>query len=1342
MQEDISNVNQSRWRVWFSRLSTVLVVVYLFIAIIILGIVPFLAYHYTQTPFIGAFVEHTLVLNSSGPSQPEPWELQKYKLPFGYRIAEIDDVKISSLDQLQNYLKQHSVGDQVSVSLVSSTGKPKTYQVLLSKFSFTDLFTYFIIPYLIAFAYLACGIWVFAFRRRDNTGKAFAIFTTSVAIVLSTLFDLFTTSNLVYGWTFALMMTGGGLICLALMFPEEDILVSKSPFLPWASLIPSLVIFLFTTPAIFNYSSPLAYALGWRVGYIYAGLGAVVFLAGMLIRRIKTTSPIVREQIRLTLIGAGFSFSPIVIWFLSSLIWHSLAFSPLLLLPTAIFPVVIAYTLARYRLLQTEFIFQKVLIYSIVTLVAAAGFALLLSGLLLIIGGSTKANDPYILGALLFLLAFLSLPLIARIQQVVNLAFSRGQAFYRSRTQEFSRELTQAMNLTDILTLLRKYVNETLVPFHLHIFLHNSLNDLYEATSDENGNASSDLRFSPQSSLVEMISKQRTTLFLGDDKTLPARLKQERSRLQLLGSQLYVPLPGQRKLCGWISLGPRQSGEPYHTHDLNFIETLCDQAALAIERAQVVSDLERRVHATNVLTRISQGINVTLGFDDILELIYAQTYQVIPALDYRITLYDPLSEILSDVFYLENNERLPERENQPIPLNQGLEREVIRIQRAIVTDDYEQECRSHGSLPSVKDLFSWMGVPLNTGAETIGVISLGSRDPTVNYTEEQVNLFQAIADQAAGAIVKTRLLQEAERRARQLTMLNEVGRNLSSTLELTPLLNLILNSAVEVLNCEAGSLLLVDEETGDLTFVVATGPVGPDLVGKRLPPGTGLVGKAVDSRQPIIVNDVRRTKDWFAKTDKDTGFRTNDLLVVPMISKDQVTGVIEAINRRDGLPFTTDDQELLKAFTSQAAVALDNARLYTQTDQSLAERVEELSVMQRIDRELNASLDVSRAMRITLEWAMRQSKANAGLVGMIEDKGVRVMASQGYPSELAPSLESYLPEGLPTLRTSIETGQPQILTHISGGDGNRQTLLKDAVGQVIIPIRRESTVIGLLLLESTQVENVSEEALGFLSRLSDHAAIAIANARLYAEVQEANLAKSDFISFVSHELKTPMTSIKGFTDLLAAGVVGPVNEPQSNFLTTIRSNVDRMATLVTDLTDVSRIEAGRLRLDFTSVSVDEVVDEVVRSTRAQIEDKDQKLTITIPDDLPPMWGDRTRLVQILTNLVSNAYKYTPSEGEICINAECTENVWDEGSPRVVHLTVKDTGFGITPENQKNIFQKFYRADDQKVRDAPGTGLGLNITKQLVELQGGQIWFESVFRVGTTFHFIIPIAETA
>jgi len=220
-----------------------------------------------------------------------------------------------------------------------------------------------------------------------------------------------------------------------------------------------------------------------------------------------------------------------------------------------------------------------------------------------------------------------------------------------------------------------------------------------------------------------------------------------------------------------------------------------------------------------------------------------------------------------------------------------------------------------------------------------------------------------------------------------------------------------------------------------------------------------------------------------------------------------------------------------------------------------------------------------------------------------------------------------------------------------------------------------------------------------------------------------------------------MTSIKGYTELLAAGAVGPVTEAQANFLATIRSNVERMSTLVSDLADVSRIEAGRLKLDFKPIALKEVVEEVVRSMRRQIEEKKQRLMVNVPENLPNLWADRTRLAQIITNLLSNAYKYTPSEGQIFLNAEVCQNEWDEGgAPKVVHVWVQDTGIGIAPEDQGKIFQKFFRSEDPKTREVPGTGLGLNITKSLVEFQGGKIWFESEFRKGTTFHFTIPIVE--
>ena len=850
---------------------------------------------------------------------------------------------------------------------------------------------------------------------------------------------------------------------------------------------------------------------------------------------------------------------------------------------------------------------------------------------------------------------------------------------------------------------------------------------------------STDIRFSADSSLANLLASKPGPVFIQSADSIPPGLRSDSTRLGILASQLFIALPGRQRLVGWLALGPRRSGELYNTQDLRYLESIGDQAALAIERAQVVANMELQVHQMNVLARVAQGVNVTITFDDVLELIYAQTSQVIPTRDFLLTILDNKSNTLQHAFYLEDDERLNDRENKSLAVGEGLEQEVIRTRKSILTDDYQRECQKHGIVPATNRIFSWMSVPLNAGAETIGALSIGNRNPDVTYTQEQLNFLQAIADQTASAIVKTRLLQETENRARQLATLNEVTRQLASTLELEPLLQNILQNAVDILNCEAGSLLLTDEATGELVFQATAGPVAEHLLGSRLPPGTGVVGKAIKTRQPLIVNNVQQFNEWFSSTDAQTGFHTQAILVSPLQVKDDIIGVIEVINRLDGQPFSNDDLMLLTAFASQAAVAIENARLYTQTDQALSARVEELSVMQRIDRELNTSLDITRAMRITLEWAMRQSDSSAGLVAIIQLNALRIMAYQGYADELKPYTDKPLAGGFFPIEAAIETGQPQVTVIEHGLES--QALLDGARSQVVIPIRRETTVIGIILLESTQPETGSEDVLGFLSRLSDHASIAISNAQLYAAVQDANNAKSEFVSFVAHELKNPMTSIKGYTELLAAGAVGAITPAQANFLSTIRSNIERMNTLVSDLNDMSKIEAGRLRLEFKPLAIKDVVDDTLRSTRRQIDEKKQVLVLSLPSDLPPVWADRTRVTQVLVNLVNNAHKYTSQGGQITIAGETCPNQWDSGgSPQVVHVWVNDTGIGINPDDQKKIFQKFFRSEDPKTREVPGTGLGLNITRSLVEMQGGRIWFESEFRVGTTFHFTVPVAE--
>lgn len=1195
-------------------------------------------------------------------------------------------------------------------------------------------------PYFIGLIFLASGFWVFTIRRFKISGLAYVFFASTASLAIGLSFDILAAQQFIPVWTISLILAAGSLISLAILFPDEDPAVNRHPWLGWIGYAGAMILLAALVPLLSS-SGVYGWYVAFAAGSVFAAAGFIFYLIWLGGRRLRDPYSLDREQFRPLLLAGILSFGPMCIWGLSTVIFPGrLSFTPALILPMVVFPFLSVYGIHRYRLAQMNYIFSRAALYSLMAILIAIGYALIAGGLGLLFSGATGTQNLLINGLAFFIMALVIYPLRQALQNRIDSVFFRGQHAFQERVQTFSGELTHLVDLPSILQTLRGSIDNSLVPNILHIFIFDPLGDQYTAARDANGKPTSDLRFPKSSSLVTCLEQQRFPLFLGGTTQLPTGLQNEQTRLNILGAQLFAPLSGRQRLSGWLALGPRRSGEPYSQRDLSFLDAICDQASLAIERAQVVVNLETRVRETNVLARVAQGVNITLTLDDTLELIYAQTSQVITADEFHVMLNSREYGQLIEVFTVVDNERLSDFENRPPADGSPLENDVVRQRRSILTDDYNRECQKRGILSSRADIAGWMCVPLNAGDQTIGTISLGKHDPTVLYTRDQLELLQAIGDQVAGSIVKVQLLQETERRARQLSSLNEVTRQLTSTLELEPLLNNILKSGVEILNCEAGSLLLVDENTGELVFRAANGPVAANLLNTRLPPGTGLAGKCVNERMPLIVNDVLNNKAWFKKTDQTTGFETRSILVVPLLVKGQVTGVVEVINKLDGSPFIQDDLDLLSTFAGQASVAVENARQFTMTDLALAARVDELSAMQRIDRELNTSLDVATTMRITLEWALRQSNAEAGLIGLVEEGGVKIITSQGYSSELEPFSASLLPIAESSLEEAIKSGAAQRFT-VNGPDGSMPGILASAASQVVLPIRRETNTIGLMLIESLPGKPLTDETLGFLSRLCDHAAVAISNAQLIATIQAADVAKSEFVSFVSHELKNPMTSIKGYTELLAAGAVGQVNEAQANFLSTIRSNIERMNTLISDLNDVSKIEAGRLRLDFKALPLSSAIEEIVRSTRRQIEEKSQQLNIHIPADLPNLWADRTRLAQVLVNLVSNANKYTPQSGVIEVAAEVCQNQWDPtGSPQVVHVWVKDSGIGISQEDQKKIFQKFFRSEDPKTREVPGTGLGLNITRSLVEMQGGKIWFESEFRQGTTFHFTIPVAE--
>ncbi|MGH2521508.1 MAG: GAF domain-containing protein, partial [Anaerolineales bacterium] len=1189
---------------------------------------------------------------------------------------------------------------------------------------------------------LLIGVWVFRLRRGETAGRVFALFCAAAAIGVGGLFDIYTTRTLTWAWTLALPIAGASLMTLGLVFPQEIALVQRRPAIRLLPFLPVLGLAAYALWALYSPAAdPRVYVRAWQLEYFYMGAGILFFFGVVIYRALASPSPIVQQQSRVILLGALLAFSLILVWAFQPLVGIIAPFNAGLYLPPLIlFPMAVAYAILRYRLLDTDALVGQALVYAGIGILTIIAYALIIIGLSLITRSMVRADNPLVLGLMVFMLVAFFNPLRERVQRVIDRTFFRGTRATTRQLEEFGRALTRAVALTEIVRALNNQIESVLRPAHFYLFLRDAADNDYAVYAESGQPPPTDLRFAPNSGLVSTLGHDRASIYLTPETPLPSALLSDRVRLAMLGSAIYAPLPGQSGLAGWLAIGPKLSGEPYSREELRFVELLADQSALAIERATVITDLQRRVKELDVLSQMSQAVNFTLAYDDLLELIYAQASKIMDTRNFRIILKDARGTSFRYAFYVENNERLSDQENQAWPIGRGLASEIVRTGQPVRTDDYLAECRRRGVPPRAKHFKAWMGVPLNAGADTIGVMSVAATDAEVVFTEEQLKVFWAIADQAASAIVKARLFQQTEQRARQLASLNEVSASMASTLELDPLLHRIIENSVDILDCEAGSLFLADIETGESVFRVAVGPVGQNLLGMRIAPGKGFVGEAVESGNALIVNDVQNDPRWFKGSDESTGFVTQALMVVPLRRGERTIGAIEVINKRDGTPFNEEDKGLLTAFAGQAAVAIENARLFTQTDQALAERVEELSIMQRIDRELNTTLDVRRVMGITLDRAMRHTGASAGWVGMVVENGISLLVTEGYGSQEGQLRGQILPIDAGIPGQVVNTGQTSRLGEVRA-DADYRPLLTATQSQLTLPIRRERQVIGLINLESPNPAAFNDEHEDFVTRLVDHASVAITNAQLYAEVQAANLAKSDLMDFVAHELKNPMTPIKGFVDFLLTGAVGPVNDTQKQFLGTIRNNVDRMNTIVRDLNDSALIEAGKLRLTPKAISFQGVVEDVVHTTHATLEAKQQTLTVDVPPELPAVWADPTRAAQVLTNLISNANKYTPEGGHIVLRVLKEDNFWDpDGAPEVLHVSVQDSGIGISPEDQKKLFQKFFRADDRMAREmAPGTGLGLNIVKNLVELQGGKIWFESEFRQGSTFHFTLPVA---
>jgi signal transduction histidine kinase len=262
-------------------------------------------------------------------------------------------------------------------------------------------------------------------------------------------------------------------------------------------------------------------------------------------------------------------------------------------------------------------------------------------------------------------------------------------------------------------------------------------------------------------------------------------------------------------------------------------------------------------------------------------------------------------------------------------------------------------------------------------------------------------------------------------------------------------------------------------------------------------------------------------------------------------------------------------------------------------------------------------------------------------------------------------------------------------------------------------------------------EPYSPDDLDLLTAIVDRTALALENSQLVKQIAELEQAKAEFIDFVAHELKQPMTSMQGYAKMLMMGIGGELGDQQIQFVKVINANVARMGKLVNDLLEISRLEAGRIKLKIEQLPPRSVVDGALAAIRPDVEARGHALKVRLPEGLPFISGDRDRLVQILTNLLGNACRYTPDGGTVTVSASAL--------PGYLVFSVTDTGIGLSPEDLANL-DKFFRADRDLVASQPGTGLGISIARHLVELHGGELKVESELDRGSTFSFTVPIAQ--
>jgi signal transduction histidine kinase len=815
---------------------------------------------------------------------------------------------------------------------------------------------------------------------------------------------------------------------------------------------------------------------------------------------------------------------------------------------------------------------------------------------------------------------------------------------------------------------------------------------------------------------------------------------------------LGVPLLRDGVVIGTFTVN-RQRVEPFTERQIELVQTFADQAVIAIENARLLNELRQSLEQQTATADVLRVISSSPGeLEPVFQSMLENATRICEAnfgtlFRFDGTNFHAAAQFNTPTALLEVQTR--RGPFQPPPGSQV--DHVMRTKRVSHTADYVAE-GVYSPAARFGGARSLIAVPMLKDDSLIGVISI-YRQEVRPFTDKQIALVQNFANQAVIAIENTRLLNELRQRTTDLTESLEQQTATSKVLEvisrsafdLQAVFETVAESSVRLCGAARAFIFRFD---GELLRMVAAfnAPQGlKDFLSQNpIRPGRGsITGRAVLERRTIQIPDVLADPEYTYGSKDVEAIRT--LLAVPILKGDDLLGVLGIYHLEEVMPFTDKQIALVETFADQAAIAIDNVRLLDalryRTDE-LGRSVSELHALGEVSQAVNSTLDLETVLSTIVAKAVQLSGTEAGAIYGYDEQAreFRLRATYGMDQELIDALtQRHIGLDDPNVAEVFAQREPVQVADLSeevASELNEIALRAGYRARMVAPLLRGEDIVGMLAVRRRTPGQFAKNTVDLIKTFAAQSALAIQNARLFHEIEdksrqleEASQHKSQFLANMSHELRTPLNAILGYTELMADGAYGEPSEKMLGILKRLEANGKHLLGLINDVLDLSKIEAGQLVLELSDYCIQDIA-QTVRSTLEPLAaDKKLAFKVDVASQLPPGRGDGRRLTQVLINLVGNAIKFTDA-GEVAIKAEANNGSF--------HVSVRDTGPGISSADQARLFQEFQQADNAITKKKGGTGLGLAISKRIIEMHGGQIWVESQPGQGSTFTFTLPV----